>query len=343
MTELFPADKIKQLQDLIADSKNITIITHVNPDGDAVGSSVGWQTFLKEQGVKSTVIVPNHFPNFLKWIKGSENIVVNYSEREKCENLLKNSDLIFCLDFNNLSRLNSIGQLIQSLDTKKVLIDHHVGTCENDFTLTFSKVPLSSTSEAVYEIIRGITKQTSVSQEIAEALYAGIMTDTGEFSHSCNSCLFRTVADLMDCGIDRNRIHSLVYGSFSENRMRLQGYCIHKKMEVLPEYKTAYISLTLNELDKFKFEPGDTEGFVNIPLNIKDIELSAFFVESKEGFIKVSLRSTGEFSVDSMARKYFNGGGHKNASGGKLYTSLDKAVSIFKSILPEYDELSTVV
>jgi phosphoesterase RecJ-like protein len=220
-----------------------------------------------------------------------------------------------------------------TLDIKKVVIDHHIGVEEKDFTLVLSKSPISSTCEIIYRIILQITNRKHVSPQIAEALYAGILTDTGAFTHSCSSELFRIVADLMDCGIDREKIHSAVYNSFSINRMRLMGYCI-AKMEVLPEYHTAYITLTKEELERFKFEPGDTEGFVNIPLSIKGIVLSVFFIESKDGYIKLSLRSTGNFSVDEMARKYFNGGGHKNASGGKSFITMDETVAFFKSILP---------
>jgi phosphoesterase RecJ-like protein len=335
MIKLFSTAKIAELFGLLDTNKRIVIVTHVNPDGDAIGSVIGWSNFLRNIGFNPTIIVPNHFPDFLKWINGTENILVYFNKKDTCEKILKNADLLFCLDFNKLSRLDALGEFIMTLNIKKVLIDHHIGVEEEDFTLVFSKTPISSTCEIIYRIILQITNKKRMSPQIAEALYAGIMTDTGAFTHSCSSELFRIVADLMDCGIDREKIHSAVYNSFSVNRMRLMGYCI-AKMEVLPEYHTAYITLTKEELDRFKFEPGDTEGFVNIPLSIKGIVLSVFFIESKDGYIKLSLRSTGDFSVDKMARTYFNGGGHRNAAGGKSFTSLDDAVAFFKSILPEY-------
>ncbi|MDR2026033.1 MAG: bifunctional oligoribonuclease/PAP phosphatase NrnA [Prevotellaceae bacterium] len=334
MIKLFSDTKIKELLDLLHTSSNIAIVTHVNPDGDAIGSVTALNGFLKEKGVRSTIIVPNHFPDFLKWMNGCENILVYFNQKDRCERALKNSDLLFCCDFNKLSRLDALGEFIETLNMKKVLIDHHIGVEEKDFDLVFSITPISSTCEIICNIIRQITGKKHVPPQIAESLYTGIMTDTGAFTHSCSSGLFRIVADLMDCGISREKIHSAVYNSFSVNRMRLMGYCI-EKMEVLPEYRTACIALTREEMDRFNFEPGDTEGFVNIPLSIKDTVLSVFFMESKEGYIKLSLRSVGEFSVDSMARKYFNGGGHKNASGGKSFVSLDETVSFFKSILPE--------
>ncbi|MDR0386224.1 MAG: bifunctional oligoribonuclease/PAP phosphatase NrnA [Prevotellaceae bacterium] len=340
MVKLFSGAKIAKLLELLSTSKNITVVTHVNPDGDAVGAAAGWSNFLKNRGFNPAIIVPNHFPDFLKWINGADNIYVYFKQKDTCEKLLKKSDLLFCLDFNKLSRLEAMGDFIMKLDMKKVLIDHHIGIDENDFTMTFSKVPMSSTCEIVYRIIRQITNEKHVSPQIAEALYTGIMTDTGAFTHSCSSGLFRIVADLMECGIDREKIHSAVYNSFSVNRMRLMGYCI-SKMKVLPEYRTAYITLTKDEMETFKFEPGDTEGFVNMPLSIKDIVLSVFFTENKDDCIKLSFRSVGEFSVDKMARKYFNGGGHKNASGGKSFLSMEEAVAFFKSVLPEFkDELT---
>ncbi|MDR2651594.1 MAG: bifunctional oligoribonuclease/PAP phosphatase NrnA [Prevotellaceae bacterium] len=341
MNKLFSDKKIANLLGLLHTSKKIVIVTHVNPDGDAIGSVIGWSNFLKEKGFNPVIIVPNHFPDFLKWIKGTENIYVYFNQKDTCERLLKNANLLFCLDFNKLSRLDAMGEFILALDVRKILIDHHIGAEEKDFALTFSKTPISSTCEIVYHIIWQITKERRVSPQIAEALYMGIMTDTGAFAHSCSSELFRIVADLMECGINREKIHLSVYNSFSVTRMHLMGYCIGK-IEVLPEYRTAYITLTREELEKFEFEPGDTEGFVNIPLSIKGIVLSVFFTESKDNcnYIKLSLRSVGNFSVDDMARKYFNGGGHKNASGGKSFASLSETVEFFKSILPEFkDEL----
>jgi phosphoesterase RecJ-like protein len=342
MIQLFPDTKIEELLNLLTANLKIVIVTHVNPDGDAIGSSIAWRNFLKERGIDSAIIVPNHFPDFLKWINGSDDIFVYFNRKDRCERILRDADLLFCCDFNTLSRLDTLGEFIKTLDMKKVLIDHHTGVEEKDFDIVFSKVPISSTSEIVYHIIRQITGKERVSPQIAEPLYTGIMTDTGAFTHSCSPELFRIVAGLMECGISREKIHSEVYNSFSVNRMRLMGHCI-SKIEVLSEYRAAYISLTRDELEKFQFEPGDTEGFVNIPLSIKNVVLSVFFTESKEGFIKLSFRSVGDFSVDSMSRRYFNGGGHKNASGGKSFVSLDETVSFFKSVLPEFkDDLMNV-
>ncbi|MDR2467185.1 MAG: bifunctional oligoribonuclease/PAP phosphatase NrnA [Prevotellaceae bacterium] len=335
MTEQLKPEKIEALLRLIDQSNEIAIITHVNPDGDAIGSSLAWQAFLRERGKAARVIVPNPFPDFLKWMEGSGDILVYSGNRKKCEETLAGAELLFCLDFNSLSRLDALGRFLETLNPKKVLIDHHIGTVERGFDLAFSKVAASSTSEIVYRIIRATTGVNRVAPRIAEALYAGIMTDTGAFAHSCDPDLFRLAADLMECGIDRAKIHALVYSNFSEHRMRLMAHCLSNKMEVLPEHRTAIMSLTREELDRFRFEPGDTEGFVNIPLGIKGVIFSVFFVESKDEFIKLSLRSVGNFSVDSVARKYFNGGGHKNASGGKIFAPMNESIALFKSILPK--------
>ncbi|MDR2425108.1 MAG: bifunctional oligoribonuclease/PAP phosphatase NrnA [Prevotellaceae bacterium] len=336
MSNIFSNDRIAALRRLIGESRKIVTVIHVNPDGDAIGSSMAWQTFLKEQGRAITTIAPNLFPDFLKWIPNSETVMIYSIERENCQKALQEADLLFCLDFNNLSRLDAMGEFIATQNMAKVLIDHHTGTVEQDFDLCFSQTSASSTSEIVYRIIRSISGSTRLSSPIAQALYAGVMTDTGAFAHSTSAELFRLVADLMDSGINVQKIHAQVYNNFSENRMRLMAYCIYNKMEVLPERQTAIIHLSRRELERFKFEPGDTEGFVNIPLSIKDVILSVFFVESREGFIKISFRSIGDLSVDSMSRKYFNGGGHKNAAGGKLFVPMYKAITFFKSVLPEF-------
>jgi phosphoesterase RecJ-like protein len=342
MDELFSQQEIDRLMELTRNADNeIVTVTHINPDGDAIGSTVAWHKFLRSRGIRSTMIVPNRYPDFLKWIKGSEKALIYTQHVEEAERILRKAKLLFCLDFNNLQRLDNLGEFIAGLTIDKVLIDHHIGANENDFTLCLSKIPMSSTSEIIYDIIRQISGKRHVATDIAEALYCGIMTDTGAFSHSTTPALFRLVANLMESQIDKVKIHSLVYNNFSADRMRLMGYCVCNKMEVLPEYNTAYIYLTQDELEQFNFEPGDTEGFVNIPLSIRGIMMSALFVENdRREFIKISFRSVGEFSVDNLARKYFNGGGHKNASGGKSYLSLADTVQRFKDVLPEFrDEL----
>lgn len=336
MTQIFAKDLLDNLQKLLSSIKTAVIVTHTNPDGDAIGSSLGWARFLNKQyGIDTTVVVPNRFPDFLKWMEGSNDILVYCQNHDEVESKLSTSEAIFCLDFNNLNRIDSLGKYIETLDKPMVLIDHHLQPAEY-FKLIFSYIPASSTAELVYRIITGLTASYKIDTKIAEAIYTGIVTDTGMFSHSSsNPELFIIVAHLMECGIDKNKIHSLIYDNFSVNRMKLLGYSLNDRMVVLPQYKAAYIYLTRKELDEFHFQPGDTEGFVNYPLSIKGIVLSAFFVEGME-HIKISFRSRGEFSVNNLARAHFNGGGHKNASGGRLESSLNKAVKKFESVLEEY-------
>lgn len=248
------------------------------------------------------------------------------------------ADLIFCLDFNNLARIEELGKYIARSKAKRILIDHHLAPKEEEFDLIFSYVPASSTAELIYRILASVNGTTTIPKSAAEALYCGIMTDTGSFAHSSsNPELFRIVANMLECGVDKDRVSTLVYDNFSANRMKLLGYSLSSKMVVLPKYRTAYISLTNDELNRYNFCPGDTEGFVNYPLSIKNIILSVFFVESAN-HIKISIRTKGSFSANELSAKHFNGGGHKNAAGGKLFCSLSQAVETLEAILPDYEE-----
>ena len=332
---------LDKLKELLIPGTRAAIVTHINPDGDAIGSSLGWADFLREQGLAVEVITPNQFPEFLGWIHGADAISVFDKQRDKVKQILADAQLLFCMDFNDISRLENLGEHIKTLDTKRILIDHHLEPPLEDYCVAFCEYPISSTAELVYRLIVQLTGNKMIPVPRAEALYAGIMMDTGEFSHSCNANVFRLLADLLDCGINRSKIHAAVYNNFTAERTQLIGYSLHQRMKVFPEYQAAYIYLTKAELDSFKFAPGDTEGMVNIPLSIKGISLSALFTESPTGFIRVSLRSAGDFSVNDMARKYFNGGGHKNASGGKSFKSMQETIEWFENILQEYEELKT--
>lgn len=341
MKELFTKESIADLENLLQTVHNVAIVTHVNPDGDAIGSSLGWAGFLRQRGINATVIVPNRFPDFLKWMAGSEDIIIYNDNKELAESCLSKIDVLFCLDFNNVHRLENLGDYIDTLSCKRVLIDHHLEPSP-DFFLTFSVVPISSTCEIVYRLISALGGEKQINKEMAESIYTGIMTDTGAFSHNASDPeLFRIVANLLECGIDKPKIHAEVNNNFSSDRLILLGYTLHQRMKILPDYHAAYIYLTRAELESYNFEPGDTEGFVNLPLGIKGIILSVFFSESPNGTIKISFRSRGDFSVNDMARKHFNGGGHKNAAGGKLELSLKESTLFFEKVLEEYkDELN---
>ncbi|MDR1056334.1 MAG: bifunctional oligoribonuclease/PAP phosphatase NrnA [Prevotellaceae bacterium] len=339
MTQIFDRTLLDKLNALLKSIKKAVVITHVNPDGDAIGSSLGWAYYLCKNNIETTVITPNRFPEFLKWMEGSNDIKVYYDGRKQVEQIISEADAIFCLDFNTLNRIDDLGKYIESMNKPMILIDHHLEPASY-FYLSFSYIPASSTAELVYRIIMELSGTKNIDTSAAEAIYAGIVTDTGMFSHSCaNPELFIIVANLMECNIDKDKIHTLIYDNFTVDRMMLLGYSLNERMVVLPEYRTAYIYLTCVELDKYKFQPGDTEGFVNYPLSIKNIVLSAFFVEGVN-HIKISFRSRGEFSVNKLAREHFNGGGHKNASGGRTLLTLNETVKLFETVLENYkDEL----
>lgn len=322
--------KLDVLSKLISEAGCITILTHPNPDGDAVGSSIGFMLIMKSLGKEVYSVIPNSFPDFLGWMEEADQCL-NYEQNPSLvAEVISKSDLIFCLDFNAISRLNGLGELVKGVDVPKVLVDHHLFP-EDEFVLQFSELAVSSTSELVYHIVKALGYRSHISVGAAEALYTGIMTDTGSFSYaSSNPATFHVVADLLELKIKKDKIHQSVYNTFSEERMRLMGYCLSEKMVVFKEYKTAYIALTLKDLNKFKYKSGDTEGIVNLPLSIHDVNVSVLFTEQSDGSVKMSLRSKGEFSVNDFSRKYFYGGGHKNAAGGRMSMKMAELLKYFE-------------
>ncbi|MDR1343415.1 MAG: bifunctional oligoribonuclease/PAP phosphatase NrnA [Prevotellaceae bacterium] len=322
---------------MLGNARRALVVSHMNPDGDAVGASMAWWSYLRSAcpSMEVRVAFPNKFPEFLGWIEGAEQAIAYTDKKEATLEYLKDCDLVFCLDFNDLSRLDTLGEALSAHSVPRVLIDHHLQPAK-EFDLVFSDVSMSSTAELVYRIVLALDGKPLLSKGAAEALYVGLITDTGSFSFGVKTPeTFRIAADLMELGVDKDEVASKVYDSYSEKRMRLLGYCLHSKMRVFPKQKAAYISLSREELDKFCFQPGDTEGFVNFPLSIKKVALSALLTESQDKtHIRVSLRSKGKtISVNELARKYFNGGGHFNASGGKYFDSLKNCEAYFENIL----------
>lgn len=332
----------QKINDLLSRPSRILITTHTNPDGDAIGSSLALCTYLSMKKHEVKVIVPDPFPEFLAWAPGQENVLI-YKERiEECKKLIREANIIFCLDFNNLDRLNDAGSLVLQSDAVKILIDHHLNPSAH-FDLKISISRTSSTSELIYDFIVASGDRDLLDKSIAECIYTGIITDTGSFSYSCNYIkTYEVVADLYSLGIDGEHIHRLIYDTYSENRLRLLGFSISDKLVVLPEYHTAYITLSEEELQRFEYKVGDTEGVVNYALSIKNINLAALFME-RDGQVKISFRSKGNFSVDSLARNYFNGGGHSNASGANCQATLVQCVQTFLNLLPGLqDQLKSV-
>ena len=324
----------KQLSKLFVECNNIILIGHINPDGDAVGSQIALYQYLKSKGKSVEMLTPNYLQEFLKWMEGSELIRVFIKEKNKCINLISRADLIVMLDFNQSNRMGEAEEHVIKSRAKKVLIDHHLNPAEIA-DLTISEPSLCSTSELLHRLISELNGNTYIDRVYAEALYTGIITDTGNFEHgSYTPDTMRIVADLLETGLDKARILDLIYNNFSADRMRLMGFALNQRMIVLPELKSAYIYLSKSDLKEYSHVKGDTEGFVNMPLSIKGIVFSTLFIE-KDGFIKLSFRSKGNFPSNEIASRYFYGGGHKNASGGEYPDTLDNTIQFFLNVLKE--------
>jgi phosphoesterase RecJ-like protein len=334
---LIPDNIIEDLKSKLLTVKNIVITTHANPDGDAIGSSLGLYHCLKNKGFNVDVVTPNGYPEFLQWMDDNDKVVKFSDNKKEAKLLIDKADIIFCLDFNSLDRTGDLEDTLKFALASKVLIDHH--PMPEDFAeITISDTSVSSTAELVYNVIEKLSFETYVDKSSAEALYAGIMTDTGCFSYnSSNPNTFRVVSELLRIGIDKDKVYGKVFYNFSAERMRLMGYSLNDKMVVIPELKTAYIAITEAELEKYNFQPGDTEGLVNLPLSIKGIVFSAIFIE-KPDQVKISFRSKGSFDTNIFARENFNGGGHVNASGGNSKLSFTDAINKFEQLLPNYSD-----
>lgn len=327
---------LNTITDLLSSPRKIVIVGHKNPDGDAIGSCLGLYFFLKNRGHHATVVMPNDFPDFLKWLPGCEQILQFERQTPATKKAIVEADLIFTLDFNALDRTGDLGTELGQLSTPFVLIDHHQQP--EDYALaSYSDVSMSSTAEMVYHLIEAMHGQLEVNKEIATNLYMGIMTDTGSFRYPSTSAVtHRVIAHLIDSGANPSEIHQNIYDTHSVARMKLLGVALDN-MVVIQELRTAYICLTQDELDACNFKKGDTEGFVNYPLSVQGIVFSVIFIENKlEGIVKLSLRSKGNFNVNEFARNHYNGGGHVNASGGRSSLSLSDTVKEFISILPLY-------
>lgn len=328
----------ESLDAVIQTPKRIAVISHVNPDGDAIGSSLAFAQFLTKFGHGVDVMVSNDFPEFLAWMPGASNIHIYDKANEACDRILEAADVLAILDFNHISRAGLIQNSLKNLTTNKILIDHHRDTDFGEFCCYLSDTNVSSTSELVAEVVLHYGN-SYLDEAIATNLLVGIITDTGSFAHSIfHPQTFAICAKLVEKSVSYNQIHQLIYDTFSEDRLRLLGYSISNKMEVLDEYATAIIALNKEELAKFNYQVGDTEGVVNFPLSMKKIRM-AVLVTERQGVIRFSFRSKGSFSVHELANKYFNGGGHTNAAGGTLSCSLEKALEKLHQVLPEYKEM----
>ena len=330
--------EIDEIKMLLGSRRKIVIIPHINPDGDAIGASSALYLFLKRSGHDVTIISPNDYPHFLKWMPAESTILKFDTKAKQAKVLIESADIIFTLDFNSLSRIGDMQEIVAKAHGTFVMIDHHQQP-DNYAKYSYSDPSIGSTCEMIYNFIQWLDGEELIDVDMASCLYTGIMTDTGSFRFpSTTSSTHQIISSLIDKGIDNAGIHNAVYDTNSSDKLQLLG-CALKNLVYLAEYRTSYITLSQDELNTFNFKKGDTEGFVNYGLSVDGVKLAAIFIENEEeGIVKISLRSKGDFSVNEFAREHFHGGGHTNAAGGKSNLGLQETVSFFRGILPRYKQ-----
>jgi phosphoesterase RecJ-like protein len=331
-------DQLALMDQLISDANTVLVVCHKSPDGDAIGSLLGWAEFMRLRGKDVTMIVPDQYPDFLKWLPNTDKIVRYDKHTDKCDMLFKIADLVFCLDFNTPSRVDEMQHALVNSPAKKVLIDHHLKP-DVPADLVVSQPEASSTCELVFRIVWQMGAFADLGKPFAVPVYCGMMTDTGGFTFNSNRPeIFQIISELLTKHIDKDRIYRNVFHNYSENRLRLTGYVLYEKLVYMPEYHAAYYSLTRDELKRFNYIKGDTEGLVNMPQQIKDLKLSISLREDTEkNVVWVSLRSVDDFPCNQMADEFFNGGGHLNASGGKIEGTIEEAIEITKKAISAYE------
>lgn len=338
MQDTFQLIKLDQLKEWIDSAKEIVIVAHKSPDGDSIGSSVGLFHYLKSYHKNTTICHPDPAPYFLKWMNGTKEIINAEEHHQQTLESISKADLIFCLDFNTMSRTGQLMQNLLNTKAKKVMIDHHLHPNLQEFNLVFSDSSSCSTSQLIADLIIKLGHKQRLNSLIGEALYCGIMTDTGSFRFSSvQAHTHSIIASLIEAGVQPYKIHEAVFDTNTVDKLRLRSYAINEKMEICETHNTAIISLNKHELKRFNYIKGDTEGLVNVGLSIIGIKKSIFLMEHN-GIIKISFRSKGiDNPVNGMASTYFSGGGHANASGGKWEGSLENAIQKVKDVLPEFD------
>ena len=334
----------EQLEALLSEARRIVLIGHFNPDGDAVGSVTAAWHYLKSRGLESRIILPSPFPESMAFLEPEqEKILICEKDPEEARRLVAGADLLICLDLNRLARTEYLEEAILSSPAKKVLIDHHIAAELDRFDLSFSTIAVSSTCELLYQILLSMPDIAGdpgrIPLRCAESLYVGMMTDTNNFSNSVFPGTFEMASKLIARGVNKDGLQEKVLNCYSISRTRLMGHMIKDKMVVLPKHHAAYMLLSEKEKQRYHFQPGDSEGFVNQPLAIESVQISALFTESRDGqYIRVSLRSKSPVNVNRLAVRFFNGGGHRNASGGRLYLPLDQVPAYFEQALDEYPD-----
>jgi phosphoesterase RecJ-like protein len=331
------SDLVGPLNALLKTGRRIVLVPHKNPDGDAIGACLGLQRFLDQNNHTTHLISPNDFPEFLKWMPGADSVINFERNREVATGIIREAELIFTLDFNALNRIGSMQPVLEDASCPFVMVDHHQSP-ENYAEITYSDTGMSSTCEMVYHMIDALGATSRIDEAIATCLYTGILTDTGSFKYAGTTpTTMRVAAELMERGANHTEIHRHIYDTNRAERLQLLG-CALQNLVILKPFRTAYITLSQEDLDRHDFQKGDTEGFVNYALSLNNVVLAAIFIENKdEGIVKISLRSQGDFSVNEMARAHFNGGGHINAAGGRSDESLGETTARFESLLPLYE------
>ncbi len=333
--QLFMKD-IKGFEKWINTPQKVVLTMHHKPDADALGSALGFAGYLKLKGHDVSVVAPTDYPSFLYWMSGNEAVLIYSSKTEAAvRDKINGADVIVCLDFNSLSRINELGTMVAEAPGWKAMVDHHLEP--DDFAdVTFWDTGAAATAELVYEIIEGLGDVGMINAAIAEALYAGIMTDTGSFKHpNTTKNVFRICAELVSIGANTSKVATSIYDTNSVDRVKFLGFALNERLKINLELKTAYFCITREDLKRFNSKTGDTEGLVNYALSIEGINFAALIIDRTEA-VKMSFRSTGSFSVNEFAKKHFNGGGHKNAAGGRSEDSLQVTVEKFESLLLEY-------
>lgn len=331
---------LKRLQSYLGNAQHIVVTCHVSPDGDALGSLLAFTHFLKRKGKKVTPIVPNLFPDFLKWFPGADEVRIYDRNEAELDPLIAGADLFVWTDFNEPSRMDKLERPVMSHPAPKLMFDHHLHPVD-DCVLTVSRQEMCSTCEILFRVLLQWDGIENISTEEAACLYTGMMTDTGGFTYnSTRSEIYESIGLLLSRGIDKDRIYRNIFYAYSADRFRLMGYLLYVKMKVFPQYNAALMTLTREERKRFSNKNGDTEGFVNLPLQISGMRLSVFLREDTEKeAIRVSLRSVDDFPCNRMAAEFFNGGGHLNASGGELQCSMDEAVATVQEAIKKYAPL----
>lgn len=336
MTTDSQTNTFKAIVTAIKEAKNIVITSHKSPDGDSIGSSLALYHFIQSLGKSSVVCHPDKAPNFLLWVEGALDIVSYEEQQDEVIQKMRDADLIFCLDYNSADRVGKDMQtLLEQASAKKIMIDHHMHPA--DFCeIIVSETSVCSTSQLIFELIAQSGNSELLNESIGVPIYLGIMTDTGSFRFpSVQARTHEILAALIRTGIKHFEIHEKVYDTNTVDRLQLRGYALSEKLELIENYPVALISVTEEELNRFHYQKGDTEGLVNVALSVDSIKVAAFFAE-KDGAVKISFRSKGDYFVNELANDHFEGGGHKYAAGGISFDSLENTINKFKSLIPTY-------